>query len=448
MVAQQQLKNKRVLLLGLGVSGQAAAHFLLRRGAKVVAADSNADLLGTNPVIADLRLKGLETVSDKLPIEMGSFDLVVVSPGIPVSHAYYQKAKAHQLEIIGEVELACREITQKCVAITGTNGKTTVTSLVAHVLNASGKKAKALGNIGLPLTAALDEEDTKETEIFVIELSSFQLETLSRPFVDAGVILNITPDHLDRYPTMQEYAMAKVRLKDNLKTSGKLFVEDRCWQDYKALFGNTPLFTYGYSSECYLSTDTHHVFAKGRSQFVLPVIYQNKRSHDVENLMAAYLLCHEMGVGPQDFLTALATFKKPSHRIEFVRTLDGVQYYDDSKGTNIDAVVRAVHALEGQIVLIAGGVDKGFPYTSWIEDFNGKVKAVCAIGQSAQKMQKDLASSIHVQLFDTLEKAVQHAASLARPGDNVLLSPGCSSFDMFKDYAHRGKEFQRIVNAL
>lgn len=439
------LLNRRVLLLGLGISGQAAAEFLLRRGAKVVGVDGNKGLLESNPHIAELRKQGLQTLHDSQPCQAANFDLVVVSPGIPATHPFYKQALQAGLEIIGEVELACREITQKCIAVTGTNGKTTVTSLIAHVLNHNGKKARALGNIGIPLTSAVDADEVGKTEILVIELSSFQLETLRRPFIDAAVILNITPDHLDRYSSMEEYALAKIRIKDNLKPSGKLYVEDKSLQEFHYLFGNGRFLAYGYSKECYLTTDTKTVFLEGRPVFSVPETLRNKRTHDLENLMAAYLLCKDMGISADQFLAALQSFKKPAHRIEFVRTVQGVHYYDDSKGTNIDAVIRAVDTFNGNIVLIAGGVDKGAPYTPWMSAFNGKVKAICAIGQAAEKIKNDLGKHIPVELCKSLEEAVKHAASLTILGDTVLLSPGCSSFDMFKDYAHRGSEFQRIV---
>lgn len=441
------LKGKNVLVIGLGLSGQAAAKFLLKRGAIVVGADRNNDLLEHDGKVAELCSLGMETLHDSLELDLKRFDLVVVSPGVPHTHPYYQQAKDLGIEIIGEIELACRDITKKCVGITGTNGKTTVTLLVAHVLNSAGRKAQALGNVGVPLTTAVDESSDTDVEVFVIELSSFQLETLKHPFLDAGVLLNITPDHLDRYATMQEYALAKICLKSSLKSNAKFFVEEKCLQDFKPLFGKGKFLSYGYSGNCHVHTDTHAVFIDQKQMFLLPEQYR-KRSHDLENLMAAYALCDALGISPSQFLSGLNTFKKPSHRIEFVRTVSDVHYYDDSKGTNIDAVVRAVDTLGGSIVLIAGGVDKGFPYTAWIESFGGKVRSICAIGQSAVKIKKDLEKSITVDLFGSLEDAVRHASKVASPGDKVLLSPGCSSFDMFKDYAHRGKEFQRIVNAL
>jgi UDP-N-acetylmuramoylalanine--D-glutamate ligase len=440
------LKEKRVLVIGLGISGQSAAAFLLKRGAIVSGVDRNSGLLKKNESILKLCEEGVVLLDDGQACDMGEFDLVVVSPGVPLTNQYCQRALSLGIEMIGEAELACRFISQKCVAITGTNGKTTVTLLVEHILNGAWKKARALGNIGIHLTSAID--DGADESIYVIELSSFQLETLKHSFIDAGVLLNITPDHLDRYSSMEAYALAKIQLKKCLKPEGKLFIENNCRRNYERFLGCKNVFPYGYDSSCFIWTDKKSVFINNQEQFTLPCLHQGKLSHDVENIMAAYALCHELGVSSKQFTEGLETFKKPSHRIEFVRTISGVHYVDDSKGTNIDAVMRAIQSLEGPIILIAGGVDKGFPYTPWIEGFEGKVKLICAIGESAGKIMQDLGRDFIVKPFSTLDEAVKGAAKMAKVGDTILLSPGCSSYDMFKDYAHRGKEFKRIVNAL
>lgn len=443
-----KLKGKRVLVLGLGISGQSAVQFLLKRKVAVVGVDRNPELAKSNEKVAALCHQGMVFAHESRIQDLTEFDFIVVSPGVPSIHPLYSQAIEQGIEVVGEIELACREITQKCLAVTGTNGKTTVTLLTTHVLQSAGIKAKALGNVGIPLTAAVDAAADDKTDVFVIELSSFQLETLSQRFIDAGVLLNITPDHLDRYSSMEEYALAKIEMEKNLKDGGKFFVEAKCLKDFQKLFKNYHCYSYGYSSSDYLYTDLQDVYCEGKKVFSLPEGYCGKRTHDVENMIAAYALCSTQSISPEVFLKGFASFRKPSHRIEFVKTINGVHFYDDSKGTNIDAVVRAVEGMNGNVVLIAGGVDKGFPYTSWINAFGDKVKAVCAIGQSKEKIKKDLGQYIPVTLFTSFEEAIGHAASLAKTGENVLLSPGCSSFDMFKDYAHRGQEFQRIIHAL
>ena len=205
---------------------------------------------------------------------------------------------------------------------------------------------------------------------------------------------------------------------------------------------------YGYRDECFVFSDLESVFRNGEKAFELPESLKHRRSHDLENWMAAYALCADRGIGGELFLKAAQSFQKPAHRIEFVKELHGVRYIDDSKGTNIDAVIRAVQSLEGPIILIAGGVDKGSSYTPWLKEFKDKVKLICVIGQAAAKINAQLSEYLPVKAFDTLDAAVHYAASVALNGDCVLLSPGCSSFDMFKDYAHRGCEFQRIVREM
>lgn len=439
---------QHALIIGMGISGRAAAAFLLKRGTNVYAVDHNQALLEKNEEIAKFRKEGMLLVNIKDPVDATPFDLVVVSPGIPPTNAYYAAAKAAGKEIIGDVELALRFLPRTTIGITGTNGKTTTTLLVTHVLNNCGKGAKSLGNIGVPLIAEVDVEIGQIAPIAVIELSSFQLETMRQPSIDVGVVLNITPDHLDRYQTMEDYAKAKLHLQHCMKASGVLWMEEESYQRYSHLSQGFKPKLYGYNPSLPLWTDLEAVFSGCDKQFLLPEALKGSRSHDIENIMAAYAICREMGISPSSFREAIETFRKPPHRIEFIRELRGVSYYDDSKGTNIDAVIRAVSLLKGGVILIAGGVDKGAAYTPWLEAFAGKVFSICAIGEAAKKIKKDLSGHIEVTLHDTLEAAIKHAAQMASPGQNILLSPGCSSFDMFRDYAHRGNEFQRIVNTL
>lgn len=442
------LQSKHVLVLGYGISGRSAVKFLMKRGAIVTAVDRNQRLFDEDKNIDFLRDLGLKTLLEGDPCDVGQYDLLVISPGIPLNHPLYVQAVLAGKEIIGEIELACRFITQKCLAITGTNGKTTVTLMVSHVLNQAGIPARALGNVGTPLTSAIDDEGIKPDEVFVVELSSFQLDTLHSHFIDAGVILNITPDHLDRYGTLDEYARSKMHLVDCLKPCGELFVEHKCTKEFSCLFSAYALRTYGYHEHCHIYTDTKSVFIDKIKKFDLPSSLQGKKSHDVENLIAAYALCRYSGISEEQFCNGVQSFKKPSHRIEFVRTLHGVHYYDDSKGTNIDAVIRAVQTLDGNIILIAGGVDKGSSYKLWLNSISKKLKFICAIGKAKEKIMSDLGDHIPIALFGTLDEAVKYAASVSNEGDTVLLSPGCASYDMFRDYEHRGQEFQRIVKGL
>lgn len=440
------MNKKNILIIGMGKSGVSAAQFLLKKGCKNITGTDRNTQIDLLPSIQALKQEGVTILHEAALKDISPYDLVILSPGVPPNNEIYQKAQSAGIEIIGEIELACRFVSQKFIGITGTNGKTTVTLLTAHVLNQSGIPARALGNIGIPLTSELLQ--IGHDEILVVELSSFQLETLNQRVMDAAVILNITPDHLDRYTSMEEYAKAKCRIATCMKPGSSLLVEQKTVDAYGNLLTSFPIKTYGYNPSCAIYTDMIHVYAQGKVAYTLPQECQGRINHDTENQMAAYGLCSTFGVTGKDFAAALQSFKKPPHRVEFCRTLNGVSYYNDSKGTNIDAVLRAIASLPGTIILIAGGLDKGSPYTPWIQAFTDKVSHICAIGQAAPKIKEQLDPHFKVELCESLEKAVQLASTYAKPGDTVLLSPGCASYDMFKDYIHRGEEFKRIVNQL
>jgi UDP-N-acetylmuramoylalanine--D-glutamate ligase len=438
--------DRKVLVVGMGMSGRSAVEFLLAHEASVHGIDRDAQLLANHPEIQALKQAGLTVCSEKDFQNIAQFDLVVLSPGIPLNHFVVQSAQQAKVSVIGEIELGCQVAKNSMLGITGTNGKTTVTLLVTHVLKHCGQLARALGNVGIPFTRELLNIDPQK--MIVLELSSYQIEMLYHRCLEAGLILNITPDHLDRYQTMEAYAKAKCEIERSLKSESHLYMEEKAWQQYGHLLKNKKPHLYGYCKTSFIHTDLTAVFRDGKQAFELPPALKNKKSHNLENLLAAYALCADRGITGTAFLEAWQSFKKPGHRIEFVMEHQGVRYYDDSKGTNIDAVSRAVQSLEGPIILIAGGVDKCSPYTPWLEEFRDKVKLICAIGQSAGKIHEQLASKIPVMMFNSLDEAVQQAAQYAQRGESVLLSPGCSSFDMFKDYTHRGNEFQRIVREL
>jgi UDP-N-acetylmuramoylalanine--D-glutamate ligase len=278
----------------------------------------------------------------------------------------------------------------------------------------------------------------------VVELSSFQLELMKTPVVDIGMILNITPDHLDRYSGVEEYAKAKCRLQDLMKGPGNFWVHDTVAKEFRSLL-NSNYQTYGSGSHCNRWTDKMSLKSSEKIETILPIRYRNLGEHESENVLAAWILCRKFGIGSTAFLAGLETFKKPAHRIEFVATLDGVDYFNDSKGTNVDATLKAVEAMTKDVVLIAGGVDKGSSYAPWKKSFRGKVKQVLAIGQAAVKIAAELKPELEVEIVASLQEAVECARRQAKEGMSVLLSPGCSSYDMFKDYAHRGDEFKKFV---
>jgi UDP-N-acetylmuramoylalanine--D-glutamate ligase len=282
------------------------------------------------------------------------------------------------------------------------------------VLNACGFKAEALGNVGIPLISRVDEEG-----IGVVELSSYQLERIATPALLGGALLNITPDHLDRYHTMAAYAQAKFRMTKILKPQAPFIVHRQTAADWPQL------------------TPENAVIYGGEG-----------KSHDEENMQAAFLLTQIFGITEVAFQKAIKSFQKPPHRIEWVRELEGTNFWNDSKGTNIDATLRAVEAMKGPVVLIAGGVDKGHPYTLWKPLFKEKVKQVIVLGEAKEKIIKDLQGVVPLTRVTTLQEAVKIAFEKAEKGDDVLLSPGCSSFDMFRDYEDRGEQFKSLVRSL
>jgi len=398
--------KKKYLILGLGKSGKAVCFFLLSKKKKIVAIDNN---LIEDDEIRKLKQNNVEILKDN-DIDFNEIQKVIISPGVHPNHEIIKKVKENNIEVIGEIQFAVKYLKNKCIAITGTNGKTTLTKLICHILNENNKKAVALGNVGVSLTAYLNE--IKKDEILILELSSFQLETLKTKFIDAAVIINITPDHLDRYKTFQDYALAKLNIIKCLKKNKILFTTKEVIERYFVL-----------NNKINIKEIKNEVFDIARQ------------------------ICLDWQISNDDIDKAIKTFKKIEHRLEFVREINGVCFYNDSKATNVDAVLYAVKKIAVPIILIAGGVDKGFGYKIWEKTFSNRVKNIIAIGQSANKIKLELIG-FDVQILSDLESAVKKAFSLAQKNDCILFSPGCSSFDMFKNYEHRGKVFKKIVNSI
>ncbi|MCX6989091.1 MAG: UDP-N-acetylmuramoyl-L-alanine--D-glutamate ligase [Chlamydiae bacterium] len=438
--------KKKALILGMGLSGQASAKWLLSIGYHALGVDSKRDTLSSLATIQELAKAGCFVLSDADPIDVASFDEIIISPGIAPSHPILQAARSYNIPIIGEAELALRSLGgRRAVAVTGTNGKTTVARLVEHVLTVCGYKARALGNIGLPFSTYLRQ--IEPDEIVVAELSSFQLETMHARVFEAAALLNISPDHLDRYPNMVEYAAAKCRLQGCLKPGAPFYVFTEAAREFGYLLEEHCIL-FGDDLSASLWTDGHVVKEEEEVKFFFLKESPCFAKHDYMNALAAWGLCKALGIDSNQFTHALCTFKKPLHRMEFIRNVGGVDFYDDSKGTNIDAVVQAVMAMKGPVILIAGGVDKGSSYLAWKRPFTERVRELIVFGEAAEKMSRELGLFFKVTRVSFLAEAVHLAASSAVAGDVVLLSPGCSSFDMFRDYAHRGEEFQKCVNQL
>ncbi len=396
----------KALVIGYGVSGKGAAAFLRSRGWESVPVDKKGGE-GLLPDSSDLALDG--------------FHQVILSPGVPQSHPLVQKAMQLGIEVIGEMELGFRHLNNRSFGITGSNGKTTTVLLTTHILNSAGKRARSLGNVGDSLTGYLLSADP--TEILIIELSSFQLETLRTAALEASLILNITPNHLDRYPSMEEYAKAKAHIQN---MSGEVFISESVQKEFGSLFRNPKHFD-------------------KEIELLNTLSYTQLEMPSKQSVQAAYLLCKRCGVTDVEFLRGLQTFKKPSHRIEWVAKINDVAYYNDSKSSNIDAVMHAVDRLEGPLLLIAGGVHKGSSYKPWVERFRGKVRLMIAYGKAGPIMECELASHIPFLRVDLFADAVKAAKAEARGGETVLLSPGCSSYDQFENYERRGECFKRLV---
>jgi UDP-N-acetylmuramoylalanine--D-glutamate ligase len=422
------VSGKRVVVIGLGASGIAACRLLASRGAKVVANDAKSP-----PAAAALASEGIEVVlGGHEKAKIAESDLVVVSPGVPLLPEIAD-AEKKGIPIWGEVELAVRMLKHPApvIAVGGTNGKSTVTSLVGELLHASGKKVFVGGNLGEPLAAHADEK----FDVVVLEVSSFQMERIDTFRPKVAVLLNITPDHLDRYDSMDAYAFAKgnafVRqMEDDLAVvpAG----DAACLA--QARRGKARIVTFGSDGDFGLRL-RFEVALKGR--------------HNALNVAAALAAVSPWSLDDDVVADVLAKFSGLPHRMVLVRERNGVTFYDDSKGTNVGATVTAINgAKEEKLVLIAGGKDKGGSYEPLALALRDKGRAVVLIGEASDLIAKALDSHVpHVRAL-TMDDAVRIAADLAKPGDAVLLSPACSSFDMFKDYKERGDAFVRAVEAL
>jgi UDP-N-acetylmuramoylalanine--D-glutamate ligase len=451
-----ELKNKRVLVVGLGRSGVASAFFLQDHGAKVTVSDSKSEAQLQNEIAALLdRGVSIET-GQHGERTFRDQDLIVVSPGVPSDQPQLQHARSLGIPVIGEVELAFRFLQGRVIAITGSNGKTTTTALTGEILAQAGKKTgkKTLvgGNIGTPVIS-LVHQSTPET-LVVLEISSFQLETIQqfRPWIAA--ILNITPDHLDRHRTLQAYADAKARIFENQQAEdfavlnaddpSGVAMKDKvksslCWFSRKQ----------SVESGAYLQGDQILFRRDGREQKVLSRSdIQLKGAHNLENVLAAVTMSMIAGCAAEQIRQAVSEFRAVEHRLELVSTVNGVSFYNDSKATNVDATMKALESFPGRIHLILGGKDKGSDYTVLNPLLRERVKRAYLIGAAAEKIASHIQGAAPLERSGTLERAVRQAFEAAGAGDVVLLAPACASFDQFENYEHRGRVFKQLVLAM
>jgi UDP-N-acetylmuramoylalanine--D-glutamate ligase len=445
------LAGQKVLVVGLGKSGIAAALLLLERGARVIANDqrSQAEL---GPEVAALAARGATLALGGHETSLfTSVDRIVLSPGVPLLPAL-AAADAAGVPIASEIELASWFVTSTIVGVTGTNGKSTVTTLVGEMCRRTGRPTFVGGNLGTPLVDAVSTDAAKPGGYVVVELSSFQLERIERLRVNAAALLNVTDDHLDRYPSFDAYAEAKAAIfRNQTPDDAALVASGDALCDGLARRGRGRLYRYGGADGAVRWSDDAIVDAQSGLSVPLAQLAFTGR-HNYDNACAAALLARLSGVAVEHVRDALLTFRGLPHRMQLVRRLSDVDYYDDSKATNVGAAVAALDGLSahgGQIVLIAGGKDKGGAYTELAARMRTRGRAAVLIGEATPLIAAALQGGGYpVELASSMEAAVKRAHELAQPGDAVLLAPACSSFDMFRSYAHRGDVFQASVRSL
>ncbi|MCX7990761.1 MAG: UDP-N-acetylmuramoyl-L-alanine--D-glutamate ligase [Proteobacteria bacterium] len=447
-----QIKGKRFLIVGAGISGIKSALFLKNRGGNVFVNDIKPP--------KDLSEESKILQQKDIPYYFGEHreefflnqDYIIVSPGVPHNTDLFKKAGEKGIEIMGEMELASRFISTPIIAITGTNGKTTTTTLIGEILKSAGKKVFVGGNIGTPLIEYADD-DSKD--LVVLEVSSFQLETISHFHPYGAVLLNITPDHLDRYNGMEGYTEAKMRIFENQESFDFAVInEDDQW---------IMKYRYGILSEIFTFSTKKEVkrgayYRDGKIFLRHPLLKNEeiifsdnialKGLHNMENVMASVITAIELGVHLDPIRDTLVRFTGLHHRVEFVDEIDGVKFYNDSKGTNVGATEKALAGFNNKVVLILGGRDKGGDYTFLNDEIKRIVKAVIAIGEAKEKIYQQLKDLVPVFKVEEFESAIRTAFKNAEKGEIVLLSPACSSFDMFSSYAERGNRFVDIVRKI
>src|SRR3984893_18512551 len=445
------LNGKRVLVVGLGKSGVASALFLKAHGARVTVSDTKTgdELHSEIPVLLDHGIT-VETGGHGERTFRGQ-DLIVVSPGIPLDAPALVQARALGGSVIGEIELAARFLRGPIVAITGSNGKTTTTALTGEIMTAGGFSALVGGNIGTP-AIALAERATAES-VIVLEVSSFQLETIHSFRPKIAVLLNVTPDHLDRHRTFEAYVDAKAPVRE-YQQSADLAVLNADDPTRVAMAARTKPQVFWFSRQKEVQQgawvlDGNIWFRQGAQQreIMLTSEIPLKGAHNLENVLAAVCAGALMGCAPEKIRQAVRDFKAVEHRLEYVATIRGVDYYNDSKATNVDATIKALESFPANIHLILGGKDKGSDYTLLNKLLRQRVKRVYTMGAAAAKIESQV-KDVEVVHAETLENALRKANAVAQAGDVVLLAPACASFDQFKNYEQRGQVFKEIVRGL
>jgi UDP-N-acetylmuramoylalanine--D-glutamate ligase len=441
-----QLNGTKTLVVGMKKSGMASAELLVRQGAVVRTTDLKPldQLPGAAEVLSRLNIP----FAQQSPCVFEDCDLIVLSPDVPADLPPLEAARRRGVRVVGEVELAAPFLKGEIIGITGSNGKTTTTSLIGHILRESGVPVQVGGNIGTPLTAML--ESSRAGGWNVLELSSFQLETIEQFRAHVGLALNVTQNHLDRHHTFENYAAAKGRLFETQRTGdfAVLNADDPVCVSYA---DRTAAIVQWFSSRRKVtpgaSLCSDRLILDGKLLMEAGEIPIRGR-HNVENVLAASIAAARAGVSRDRIAAAVRTFHAVEHRLEFVRNVSGIDFYNDSKATSVDATLKAVDAFDGGLWVILGGKDKGLDYAALRSPLAAKAHAAVLIGAAAAKIADQLRGSVPLVDAKTLDAAIDHAYRNGSPGDTVLLAPACASFDQFKSYEHRGEVFKHIVHQL
>jgi UDP-N-acetylmuramoylalanine--D-glutamate ligase len=415
----------KALAVGMEKSGRAVAAFLAERGDAVTTTDLKPH------AVPGFRLQSEELFDEP-------WDLIVLSPGVPADLPGLERARSRGVDVIGEIELAASFLHGNTIGITGSNGKTTTTSLVGHILQHAGVPAQVGGNIGTPVVAMI--ATSRAGQWNVLELSSFQLETTRTFRAHVGVCLNVTQNHLDRHYKFERYAGAKAQLfrHQHREDFAVLNGDDQVCRGFAAL---TPAKPFWFSQ-----SDLSDGNARLDGEILMPLSdIPIPGTHNAENVLAAARVARLAGVALPVIADAVRTFHAVEHRLEFVAEIGGVRYYNDSKATSVDATTKALDSFDGNLWVILGGKDKGSDYTLLTERLQKKARGVLLIGAAAEIIERQLAGKVEMQRVETLERAVDTASRLARPGDTVLLAPACASYDQFQSYEHRGRVFKELV---
>jgi len=436
----------RVLVVGMGATGVSCARFLAGLGRQVTITDMKpeGELLRSLQALTDVPFKGRFGTHDRQ--DFLDHQLIVISPGIITDHPLLEEARRNGAKVIGEIELASRFIEEPIIAITGTNGKTTTTTLLGRVFEAAFGNVFVGGNIGEPLINYV--LNGRKAQYVIAEISSFQLETIENFRPHIAVLLNITEDHLDRYTAFADYVAAKMAIFKNqtpqdLALLSTAIVGTDGITARRLFFSTANVLDEG----AYLEGNVVTVMIDGKSYHYRRDLSPLAGIHNSENLLSVLLASHLCGIEQPVIEKAIRDFKGLPHRVEFVREIGGVRFYNDSKATNVDATKRAIESIEGKVILIAGGKNKGGSY-SFIAGLKDKIKGLVLIGEARTKIEAELGRLMMTYVEDSLQRATERALALSAKGDTVLFSPMCSSFDMFENYKARGNAFKQIVEGL